>query len=615
MTVEELLARAGAAHADGELGLARRLYEKVLKLRPGQPDALHNLGFLALHDGFPGKAAPLIHKALASQPGNPLFWNSLGIALRKLGRNDEARAAFQQATRQATAFPQADFNLGNLHQAEGRWDEAIAAYRHAIALAPGYLKAYHQLAILLCKTEDTAAALAVYRQALNHLGEDGSVLSALVALRQDGCDWHGLDGDEQRLVAALRDETGFPANPFELLNIAAADAALQLRSCRRYCAAVLPKVDIRVAGRDAAGTAGKAGRRLKIGYLSADFRRHPVARLIAPVLERHDRHRFEVIGYSTSASDGSAIRRRLEGACDRFIELQGSDAEIARRIAADRIDVLVDLSGHTELSRFEALAWRPAKVQVSYLGFPGSSGASFIDYIIVDPFLVPKSEDVHYSEKLVHLSHCYIALEPGGPAANTLTRADCGLPAEAFVFCCFNDRRKIRPELFSRWMALLAARPQSVLWLAEAPPVARHNLVAAAADRGIAAERLIFAPKAPLGEYLARLPLADLFLDTWPYNGGAVAGDALQAGLPVLTLAGDTYVGRMAGSMAHAAGLPELVTGSLDEYHGLALRLANQPESLAALRQRLVAARDRAPLFDATALTRELEAAYAAIAL
>jgi len=354
--------------------------------------------------------------------------------------------------------------------------------------------------------------------------------------------------------------------------------------------------------------------RIRLGYLSADFRDHPVAWAITETIERHDRTRFEVFGYSYGPDDRSALRRRLETAFDRFVDLHaaGND-EAARHINTDAVDVLIDLTGYTRLGRPRILVSRPAPIQVGFLGFLGTMGAEFIDYIIVDPFIAPSSQQRFCSEKFVHLAGgCWPAEIRWEIGAEAGKRSAYGLPEDAFVFCCFNTSYKITPPMFSVWMRLLRANPHSVLWLAAADSVVHDNLRREAAERGVSPERLVFAPREPMGPtYLARHRHADLFLDTLPYNACGTAYKALLAGLPVLTCAGETFAGRTAGAMLLAAGLPELVTHSIDEYERLANRLVREADLLSGIRLRLAQARSGSALFDGERAVRELETAFA----
>jgi protein O-GlcNAc transferase len=361
----------------------------------------------------------------------------------------------------------------------------------------------------------------------------------------------------------------------------------------------------------------RLGERIRLGYLSAD--QDPVGALIIEMIERHDRRRFEVLGYCYTRKDDSATRARFVGAFDRLVDIStATDRQAAELIHSDSVDILIELNGYTGSSRAGILAYRPAPIQVNYLGYPGTMGAEFIDYIIVDRFLVPMDQQSFYTERLVQLPSCYQPSDTRREIAQPHPqRAQCGLPEAGFIFCCFNNSYKITPPIFDIWMRLLKAVPGSVLWLAEIAQAGdktraalKDNLRGEAVRRGVGAERLVFSPRVPMPDYLARLGMADLFLDTLPYNAGATANDALWAGVPVLTCAGGTYVGRMAGALLTAAGLPELITTSPEAYEALALRLATEPGRLAALRQRLAQNRSTAPLFDIPRITSDLEAAY-----
>jgi hypothetical protein len=426
-------------------------------------------------------------------------------------------------------------------------------------------------------------------------------------MRRHACDWRGLDQEEADCLDDIR-RRAVLVSPFPVLATRAGPAE-QLVHARIWARALA------VAGSKVFSQypAAVEGRRIRVGYLSCDFYRHATAALISELIERHDRNRFEIVAYCFSPDDGSDMRKRLRAAFDRVVDIRSlTHAEAARRIHDDQVDILVDLKGYTRDSRMEILAHRPAPIQVNYLGYPGSMGADFIDYIIADPFVAPMECQPHYDEKIVHLPDCY---QPNDRqreiAEHTPTRAEAGLPEQAFVFCAFNNAYKITEKMFGIWMRLLDQVPGSVLWLLEANDLCKGNLRREAAVRGIDPSRLVFAPKVPMESHLARQRLADLFLDALPYNAHTTASDALWAGLPVVTCAGETFAGRVAGSLLHAVGLPELVTRTLSDYEALALRLAQQPEQLAAVREKLKHNRLSTPLFDAERYTHNLETAYA----
>jgi predicted O-linked N-acetylglucosamine transferase (SPINDLY family) len=351
--------------------------------------------------------------------------------------------------------------------------------------------------------------------------------------------------------------------------------------------------------------------RIRLAYISADFREHAVAFQLAPIVERHNRQRFQVIGIATGPSDDSAIRQRLKQGFDRFHDFAAlSDADIAQRLKEMEIDIAVDLGGHTGLSRLAIFAHRFAPLQVEWLGYPGTTGADFMDYLIADAVVAPAADQSFFSERLVHLPHSYFPTDPDRAIAATPSRAELGLPESGVVFCCTNNSWKITRPVFSIWMRLLGQVPGSVLLLKAAPPDIRANLEKEAARHDIAAERLVWADDLPLAQHLARYRVADLFLDTLPYNAHATAADALWAGLPVLTLKGETFAGRVAASLLEAVEMPELITHSLAEYEDMALRLARDPARLAVIKEKLAHKLSAAPLFDADSFTRALEEAY-----
>jgi len=353
--------------------------------------------------------------------------------------------------------------------------------------------------------------------------------------------------------------------------------------------------------------------RITIGYLSADFQEHATAHLTAELFQLHDRSRFRVIGYSYGRDDGGAARRQLRESFDEFVDLiDCPHAESAARIRADGVDILVDLKGYTTDARPEILVLRPAPIQVSYLGYPGTMGSHAMDYVLVDRQVVPADEQECFTERLVHLPDCYQVNDRRRPIAPRIpARAECGLPEEGFVFCCFNSAYKITAPMFGIWMRLLAAVPGSVLWLLDPGATAAANLRREAELRlAGGAARVVFAPSLPNPEHLARLAVADLFLDTLPYNAHTLTSDALWGGCPVITCAGRAFPGRVAASLLRAIGLPELVTQTLPDYEALALRLALNPPGLRAIREKLRANRLTTPLFDSRRFTRHVESAF-----
>jgi protein O-GlcNAc transferase len=512
--------------------------------------------------------------ALQADPQNAGLWNNRGTTLAQLKRLDEAAAAFARSVALEPGYAGGHINRANALLSLGDYEEAARSYERALTLNP---------------------ALPFARGNLLHC-------------RLQCCDWRNFAEERARLIVDLR--AGKPvSSPF----ISAAllkSAEDQLRAAQILANAKYP----------ASPSPLRRGERYrheraKLAYLSADFYAHATATLMAGVFESHDRTRFETIALSFGDSDQSPMRARLEKSFERFIDAAGkSDAEIASLLRGLEIDVAIDLKGYTSHSRPAIFAQRFAPIQAGYLGFPGSMGTSFIDYIIADRIVIPEDARRYYSEKVVYLPDCYQANDRARPIAQASpARAEAGLPSTGFVFCCFNNSYKIAPDIFTVWMKLLGGVEGSVLWLLEENPAATRNLKNEAQARGVASDRLIFALRLPPEEHLARHRLADLFLDTLPYNAHTTASDALWAGLPIVTCLGETFPGRVAASLLNAVGLPELVTTSLDDYQALALKLARDASALSAIREKLARNRDSSPLFDTTRFTRHLEAAYAAM--
>jgi len=602
----EALANLGVAlHRLGRLEEAADAHRQALALRPDIAEIPYNLGNTLQGLGRFAESVAAYLQALEARPAYPQAWSNLGNALRAVGKPQDAIIAYRQAIELLPAYPEAHSNLGLALQDLGETDAAIAAYRQAVAIDSGFAKAHHNLGNVLKDLGRVAEALDAYRRAFALDSGLAEALAAIVHLRQQICDWPALAAEEAALLEAVR--RGARVAPMILNAIPAAGAADQLACARIWAEAfrVPPETVFAHASPQA------AERPLRIGYLSADFHNHATAHLMAQVFERHDRGRVGVTGYSLGPDDGSAMRRRLAAAFDCFVDLRGlGHAEAALRIAEDGIDILVDLKGYSQNARTQILAWRPAPIQVNYLAYPGTMGADFIDYLIADRFVVPADRQPFFTERLVHLPDCYQPSDTSRAVAPPPPRAACGLPEAGIVFCCFNNPYKLTPDFFTIWMGLLAAVPGSVLWLLETNPLVAANLRKEAAARGIAADRLVFAAKLSPAEHLARHRCADLFLDTLPCNAHTTASDALWAGLPVVTCAGDTFAGRVAGSLLHALGLPDLVTASVEDYQRLALRLAREPGLLAEIRATLARNRATAPLFDGARLTANLERAY-----
>jgi predicted O-linked N-acetylglucosamine transferase (SPINDLY family) len=418
------------------------------------------------------------------------------------------------------------------------------------------------------------------------------------------CDWSNFAAESAHLISSVR--SGTQAPPFSMLAICSS-LEDQLQNATLYTAKechLFEKLIWQGERYD--------HDKIRVAYLSADFCEHPVSFLMTGVFERHDKSRFDVTGISLGPDDNSEIRQRLKATFERFIDAKTfSDEQIANLVRSSEVDILVDLMGFTAGARTGVFARRPAPVQVNYLGYPATMGAEYIDYIIGDRIVIPEDKQEFYAEKIVYLPNSFHPTDQDRRISDKeFLRTDAGLPHEGFVFCCFNANYKITPDVFDIWMRILKKVEDGVLWLVVENPTAKSNLRSEAVTRGVNAERLIFAPRMSLPEHQARLRLADLFLDTLPYNAGTTASDMLWAGLPVLTRIGDTFVGRMAASVLNAIGLPELITTTLEAYEQMAIDLAMHPEKLAVIKRKLAENRLNTPLFDTKLFTKHIEAAY-----
>lgn len=588
----------------GRLDEAAAVHAEAVALEPDSARFRFNLGRAHALLGRPEDAVPAYEAALALAPDMVEALSSLATALVALGRYPEAA----EAGRRAQALRPEDADIANncavVLQQGGRAGEAADMYRRALGVDPRHAGAWANLGIALQELFRFDDAVEAFERAIAVKPDFHSAIVEAIKIRRHICDWSRYADDHAVLLDLIGRDTDAI---FMLLLMAFPSTPEQQLACARQHMERLNRDTARIGPHHPPAVPG----RLRVGYLSADYREHPVGRLLPEMLAQHDRRAFEVFGYALGSDDPGRVRRRIARACDHFVDLHAmSDRDAAARIQADRIDVLVDLTGPTTGARLGILNLRPAPAQVGFLGWPGSTGLDCIDYVVGDPFLTPGDRQAHYSESIVQLPHCYQPSDPYRAASlPPLTRAACGLPDDAFVFCSFNNTVKLTPDLFDLWLRLLGRVENSVLWLYSKTPQTIANLKGWAEARGVAAERIVFAPVGTMELYLARLRLADLFLDSHPYTAGATCNDALWMGLPVLTCAGDTYVSRMAASLLGAAGLPDLVTRSLADYEALAVELASTPARLAEIKARLAQSGTTAPLFDMPRFTAAFEQA------
>ena len=667
-----LLFNHGTALKDlGRFAEALARFNQALLLEPGFVPALVNQGACLRLLREPEKAFASFSRALTIAPRDPGLMLNQGIVLAEMGRFEEAIGRYDEALRTRADYPQALNGRGLALAALKRFEEALASYDAALAIQPDYLEALHNRGQALYELRRYDAALASFEAVLaldpgneagwnnlglvqsgmgrfeaalksfdaaleskpgdpdalynrgrqlmmlDRLGEAQPCFEAILAAEPDHaealaelaetslrlCDWDRVAKIRERLKPGIL--AGRPViTPFFLIGYDG-DPALQRRCAENH-------VRKRIGARPQPlwrGTPRRDGK-IRIAYLSADFHEHATAYLMAGLFERHDRERFDITALSFGEDKGGAMRDRLAKAFDRFVDGRTmSDREAAQFLNANKVDIAIDLKGLTDGNRLGIFSHRPAPIQVSYLGYPGTTGADFMDYVIADAVVAPFAHQDFFTEKIVHLPGCYQVNDSKRVLAGEAPpRKSVGLPEQGFVFCCFNINWKITAPLFDIWMRLLAAVPGSVLWLID-NGIGEHFGREAAA-RGIAPGRLVFAPRVGLAQHLARHRLADLFLDTLPCNAHTTASDALWAGLPVLTVKGAAFAGRVAASLNGAAGLGALVTENLSDYESLALKLAREPQLLQSFRYLLEQNRLTAPLFDTGRFARAIEAAY-----
>lgn len=601
----------------GDDAAAAASWREALRCQPSLADAHNNLGVVLARRGEMDAAVESFRQAVAHQPLHVSAYLNLGLGLQNQGKLDEAAAQYEQALRVQNDCAAAYHSLGLVRTEQLRPQDAMACYRAAIRCKPDFAEAHYNLGKLLRESGDLEGGIASYQRAVELKPDDIGTAGALAFALQHACQWDHLPALTQRIIASVDNLTGRtpsqPAAPFTCLTLSIATTPEQQLRCTRHWVTKQPAPLVRFQHEGPTTRAPARDGRITIGYASTDFREHPVAYLIVGLFENHNRQRFRTIGYSYGPDDGGPTRRRIAAAFDEFVDLQGSSpAEAARRMHADKVDILVDLGGYTRDARHQVMAMKPAPIQVNYWGYPSTMAAPFMDYIFVDQFIVPPEQQPFFTEKLVHLPGCYMPCDSRRPVSpETPRRSDCGLPDTGFVFCCFNSPYKITPAMFAVWMDLMRAVPGSVLWLLEGNPLVPVNLRRKAAEASVDPRRLIFAPWTSAPQHLARYRLVDLVLDCYPYSAHTTGSDALWMGCPLVTVVGQTFASRVAGSLLQAIGLPELAAGSFDEYAATALRLARDPAALAAVRQRLAANRETSGLFDSGRLARNIERAYA----
>jgi predicted O-linked N-acetylglucosamine transferase (SPINDLY family) len=674
-SIEALLQQGSIRHAQHRLDEAQQFYSQAAALDPADFRAWYLSGIVALQQGLPQRALEYLEHAVRINPMSAESHTERGNALARLSRHEQAIASYDKAIDFAASQPAAHYNRGSALQILKRHEDAIASFDRAISLKPdhvaainkragclydlrryaeaavgyqrvielkhdhadahnnrgnalyrlnqieaavlsydaaialdsGFAGAFYNRGKILNECRQYAAALDDYEKALA-LNDDAKPLPGMrLQVKLQICDWRGMDADIARLQTGIETGQSTPS-PFTVLAVSGS-AALQKQAAENWVREEYPP-DFTLPA-----VAAPAGQRIRIGYFSADFHNHATMQLMAGLFELHDRSKFEVTAFSFGQDSQDDVRTRLKRACENFVEVGARSDEDVARLARDlKIDIAIDLKGFTKDCRPGIFAARCAPLQVSFLGYPGTMGAPYMDYLVADFTVIPRASRRHYSEKIIYLPDCYQVNDSKRHIAEgTLSRQDLGLPAAGFVFCCFNNNYKITPAVFECWMRILRRVEGSVLWLLEDNPTAVQNLHREAARCRLDAQRLIFAQRAAPAAHLARHRAADLFLDTFPCNAHTTASDSLWAGLPVLTCAAEAFAGRVAASLLNALELPELIAADLPEYEELAVMFAARPQALAEILRKLERNRARSSLFDTQRYAAKLEEALSRI--
>ena len=571
-TLEEWFFKGEDYQKHGDSGKAAAAYRKVLEIDPDMPEALTNLANALFYLQEYKEAEQHLLHCLRVKSGHADALNTLGLLYKNTQHYARAVAAYEQALAAHPRYLPSLINLGNINYEMKRYGQSVELYKRILAIDP----------------------------------DNTDVLCHLVHLLYRFCDWTEVEKRKASMRERILQHQQYMAP--QIVNTIFDSNDIQLKNALEYTAKTYPlgkTYDVSAVRQRTTGN-------LRLGYLSADFFDHATLHLISELFERHDKEKFEIHAYSYGPQDRSMLSNRIRNSVHHFSDVRSlSDAAVAQRIAQDGIDILVDLKGYTKDHRLGILASRPAPVQLHYLGFPATTGAPFIDYFITDAIASPPGAEAAFSERLIRLPHSYQMNDRKRPLPmEALPRTSYGLPETGFVFCDFNNSYKITPEIFAVWMRLLKAVEGSVLWLYETHPEATVNLESAAKEQGVDPARIIMAHAEPQATHLPRYLHADLVIDTFPVCGHTTTSDALWCGVPVLAMAGETFISRVAASLLHAVGLPELVASDIHAYEAMALELACGKERLLQLRQHLQQGRMQFPLFDSAATTRALEAAY-----
>jgi len=607
-TVDKLI-HAIELQQQGDIAHAEQLFWEIQAVDPANAAALYSLSLIAMNAGNLPEALRISEHGIKVAPQFAPLWLVLGTIVNSLGYKERALTYFNEALARDPDNIDALLNSGVLLRELLQHHEALIRFNHVLELAPLNLIALVNCGILLTEFKQSEQAIILFKRLITLQPDYDYALGLLAYEQLHICDWSGYKDLSQQIIAGVLAQQRTCKT---LAFMSFSDSAAQhFQAAKQFAQHYCPQQAISL-------WQGERYRhkKIRIAYISPDFREHPVCHLMAGVIEQHDKQRFETIAISLGVDDGSRLRKRMVATFDQFIDARLMTAhDIAQRLRALEIDVAIDLAGYTSDSRTDIFAYRPAPVQVNYLGYAGTLGTDYMDYIIADKHVIPEDQQAFYSEKVVYLPDAYLPTDDNIIIAeHTPTREECGLPSTGIIFCSFSHDFKISPEMFAIWMRLLLQVPESILWLMSRSELSQKNLRASAHALGVDPARIVFAGRVPLIEdHLARYRLADIFLDTHPYNAHTTAADALMVGLPVVTYMGNAFPSRVAGSLLHAVGLPELIATNHEEYEQIALNLVTQPQLLHELKQQLQAQQATQPLFNTEAFTRNLEAIYSAM--
>jgi len=613
LDIDHAIQSALKYHERGRLDRAEKIYRKILKNYPNQPDALHFLGLIAGQRDKTDEAEHLIRKAINILPQNAFYHHNFGTLMKEQGRWKEAIRCYRKAVEIDPNYVDAYYNMGDALLNHGNLRQAIFCFQKVLELKPDFAEAYTNIGNAFQDLSEFEEAITAYRKALELEPHYPEAYCQLFFLLKETCSWKESEGLERELDALVTSSSSLEAVDFESPFVSVATCPDPDRNCavaRLWSANVAEEVS-----RFSPGFSFDERRlsedKITVAYLSSDFRDHAIAHLMLSLFELHDRNAFQVFCYSYGKDDGSHYRQKIEKDCDRFVDIRSLGyAEAANQMYEDGVDILVDLNGYTTGGRMQISALRPAPIQVSYM-FPGTTGADFVDYIITDRIVTPEQQAPYYNEEFVYLPHCYLVNDHAQVIAEKeWTKPYFGLPEDGVVFCSFNQGYKIDPIMYDVWMKILIGVPDSVLWLFVKSKTTEMNLKREAEARRVIPERLFFAERLQKQDHLARLALADLTLDTRIYNGHTTSSDSLWAGVPVIALQGTHFASRVSSSILRAIGLPGLITSNLEEYEHLAVSLASNPDQLQTIRENIANNRLAEPLFDTPRFVRNLEKAY-----